>query len=461
MRVNYESYVSNADIPKHRILDFDERVHVATTALIVIDVQNDFCDSKGRCAESGQDLSLMPAMIENTKRLIASARDKGILTVFVRSSYGEAERGAVIAEQQKRYFGTVGDLCIEGTWGIEFVPGTEPAGLPNEVVITKHRPSLFWGTEIDLVLRSNGIKSVVICGVATEEGVESSARAAFFRDYYVVIAEDCCAGYSVDGHKAALANLDLLYAKISTGREVAASWTRSNSEDRGWKPEAKRQRLLGSLATRVNPRHTALVLVDMQNDFCSPGGRLDKNGESLNLIRETVPRVVRLLNWARASAVKVLHVRTEHDPITSHEDMRVDSKAEPSRTALQRGRMLDSCISGSWGAEIVDAIVPLPEEMIVLKHRFSGFMDTRLELLLKSNGIETIVVAGVTTNCSVESTVRDAVMRDFYAVVAEDCVATPDSAAHLHRSTLDTLQLHFCLVRLSDSIGQCWNAKIQ
>lgn len=454
MRVNYDSYVSIADVAKHRVLDFDERVHPATTALVVIDVQNDFCDPRGRCGLDGQDLSRMPAMLEKTKRLVNAAREMGILSIFVRSSYDEAVRGAVSTDQQKRYRGFAGGLCTEGSWGIEFVPGTGPMGLPNELIVTKHRYSLFWGTEIDLLLRSNGIKTVVICGVATEESVETSARAAFFRDYYVVVAQDCCTGFTVDGHNAALANLDQLYAKISDGRQVAESWAKSNAEERGWKAEVKRQKVMGTLAARVSPKHTALLLVDVQNDLCSTGGRLEQNGFSLDMIKETVPRIVKLLNRARAAGVKVFHVRTEHDPLTSSENIGPD--ADPSRLSLLRARMLDSCVKGTWGAEFVEMIVPLQDEMIVPKHRFSGFVDTKLDLLLKSNGIETIVLAGMTTNCSVESTARDAVMRDLYVVVAEDCVATADSVVHLHRSTLDTLRLHFCLVKPSEAIGSSW-----
>ena len=72
--MSFESYVSIAGMPKHRILEFTERVDPASTALVVIDVQNDFCDPAGRCGQDGEDLSPMPGMIENTKRLIADAR---------------------------------------------------------------------------------------------------------------------------------------------------------------------------------------------------------------------------------------------------------------------------------------------------------------------------------------------------------------------------------------------------
>ncbi len=112
---------------------------------------------------------------------------------------------------------------------------------------------------------------------------------------------------------------------------------------------------------------------------------------------------------------------------------------------------------GSWGGQFVDGIVPQSGEAIVTKHRFSAFVDTGLDLMLRARGIRTVIAAGVTTNCCVESTVREAAMRDFYLVVPEDCVAVKDKLADLHAASLESIRLYFGLVRPSTDLIAAWH----
>ncbi|MGB6935764.1 MAG: cysteine hydrolase, partial [Xanthobacteraceae bacterium] len=183
----YPSYIAIGDRPKQNPVSLEERLDPSSTALVVIDVQNDFCDRAGRNGLDGEDLSQILAILGPLRALIRKARQKHIFTIFVRSSY-DAIRGRALREQQRTRRGFDGGICREGTWGIEFVQGTGPEGLPGEAVVTKHSYGAFGGTEIDLLLRSNGIKSVVLAGVGTETSVESIARVAFFLDYKVLIA---------------------------------------------------------------------------------------------------------------------------------------------------------------------------------------------------------------------------------------------------------------------------------
>ena len=117
---------------------------------------------------------------------------------------------------------------------------------------------------------------------------------------------------------------------------------------------------------------------------------------------------------------------------------------------------VEVCLPGSWGGAFIDGIEPLPGEAVLPKHRFSAFADTGLDLMLRARGIETVVVAGVTTNCCVETTSREAVMRDFYLVVVEDCVAVKDHLKDLHDASLESLGLYFGLVRPSSTIIETW-----
>lgn len=465
--MNYDDYRTIAGVPKHRQVPFDERVDPATTALVIIDVQNDFCDLAGRGGVDREDMSMMPPMLESLKALIQAARAKGVFTVFVRASYDDVVRGPALNDQQRQRRGFDGGICLEGTWGIEFVPGTGPAGLPSEAVVTKHRYSVFGGTEIDLILRSNGIKTVIIAGTVTEGCVESSARDAHFRDYRVVTVEDCCASYSPQRHRASLGNLGRYFGVVSTSSAIIDAWSRATGTARGWQAETKRAKALGPLAARVAPEHTALILIDVQNDFCSKGGKFDQRGHGTSMVEGTVPHIVRLLELSRAAGTKVIHVQAEYGPMIRHVGSplwhRGGNRAAswagvPADAAAAQisDAMSESCVKGTWGQRFAGGIVPASGELVVTKHRYSAFVDTRLEQLLRSNGIRTVVLAGVTTNCCVESTARDASMRDFNLVVAEDCVAVPDDAAELHVTALESLRNHFGLVKTSDQIAAAW-----
>src|SRR5262249_59917777 len=95
---------------------------------------------------------------------------------------------------------------------------------PDEIVVTKHRYGAFEGTDLDLILRSLGIRSVIMTGVATNVCVETTARQAFMKDYYVVFAGDCCAGYSQVLHDSTLVNIDRFFGQVVTASQITACW---------------------------------------------------------------------------------------------------------------------------------------------------------------------------------------------------------------------------------------------
>src|SRR5712692_776288 len=156
---------------KGRLLEFTDRVDPAKTALVVIDVQNDFCDPAGAFGRLGHDVSMMPAMAGRVRELIGAARALGVLTIFVRGTYDEVVLSRPLAESYLRRGFTDG-MCLEGSWGADWYGDVRPYGGGNEVVLTKHCFSPFWGTAIDLYLRSNGIETVVVTGVVTSGCVE-------------------------------------------------------------------------------------------------------------------------------------------------------------------------------------------------------------------------------------------------------------------------------------------------
>ena len=192
------------------------------------------------------------------------------------------------------------------------------------------------------------------------------------------------------------------------------------------------KQVFSELHELVAPAHTALVVVDLQRDFCAPGWAFDRLGVDLSMYPPLIPRVSRLVERARAADVRVVYLQ-----MTALPDGASDSPAQLrfnlrlSHLARERtGESLSYTRDGSPGQEMLDELAPQPGDLVVKKYRSSGFWGTNLDLLLRSNGIKTVVVCGCTTEGCVESTARDAMFNDYYVVIAEDCVASDDPAQH-------------------------------
>jgi nicotinamidase-related amidase len=181
----------------------------------------------------------------------------------------------------------------------------------------------------------------------------------------------------------------------------------------------------------VGPAHTALLLIDMQRDFVDPNGLFGELGIDLSMYDETRARLAALLDAARRNGVLVVHVQN-----TALPDRMSDSPAQirfnlrMHAVARRQGPPLLYTVPGTAGHEFVDELAPQPNELVVRKYRSSSFWGTNLELLLRSNGVKTVVVGGCTTEGCVESTARDAMFCDHYVVIAEDCVGSDDKKQH-------------------------------
>jgi nicotinamidase-related amidase len=186
-----------------------------------------------------------------------------------------------------------------------------------------------------------------------------------------------------------------------------------------------------TLEELVDPAHTALLVVDMQRDFCTPGGAFDKLGVDISMYPPMVPRLARLIDGARAAGVPVFYIqmtvlpgRISDSPAQIRFNLRLhlgsDGVVEP----------LDYTPDGSEGQEIIPELAPRDGDVVVKKYRSSAFWGTNLDMLLRANGIKTCIVSGCTTEGCVESTARDAMFGDYYVVIPEDCVASDDRAQH-------------------------------
>ena len=204
--------------------------------------------------------------------------------------------------------------------------------------------------------------------------------------------------------------------------------------------------VLKTLKERCDPRYAALIVVDVQNDFVSPEGSAGKRGDDVAAAMAMVPNLVCLIEEGRRIGLTIIYIRTTHSDWT-------DTPSWIYRTSQKSG--LNTCREGSWGAEFYEGISPLPTERVVTKHRYSAFINTDLNTVLRARDIQSVLVCGVATNVCVETTARDGYMYDYYVTMIDDCSAAYD--AKLHMGTLENIRRHFGLVASSHEIIETWS----
>lgn len=187
----------------------------------------------------------------------------------------------------------------------------------------------------------------------------------------------------------------------------------------------------------------SLVVVDVQNDYCHPEGSLARKGSDVGGVRAMMPNLHRLIEAARNQDVPIVYIQTFHEDAT-------DSEAWTTRSS---GRSSAVCRRGSWGAEFFE-IEPRPEEIVVNKHRYSAFIHTRLDSVLRTLKVETLLLAGVSTNVCVESTARDGFMLDYHIVLLSDACAAYSKEAH--DMTLANIRDYFGAVTDTGEVIRLW-----
>ncbi len=182
----------------------------------------------------------------------------------------------------------------------------------------------------------------------------------------------------------------------------------------------------------VAPSMTALLIIDMQNDFATHGGALHKSGGNIDPIRTIVEPVEKLAQACRAQQTPILHARLltlpngESDSVGS---LRFKIRVRQQYRSDARAP-LDYTVKDTWGAEFVEELQPLPGELVVEKFRSSAFFETALDVILRAKRITSVLVTGCTTEGCVEATVRDLAARDYIPVVVRDCVASDHQDMH-------------------------------
>lgn len=207
---------------------------------------------------------------------------------------------------------------------------------------------------------------------------------------------------------------------------------------------------------------TAVIVVDMQNDFGSPGGMFDRAGIDIKPIQDIVRPIRAVLQAARSERMPVIYLKMAfHADLSdsSYPDGPTWVKHRPLEagepTTAPDGTPSRILIRDTWNTDIVDELQPHDDDIVIYKHRYSGFYNTTLTTELRDRRIETVVVVGATTSVCVDSTVRDAVFRDLHCLVLEDCTAEPialDAPRSNHDATLLTLELLFASISTSEAL---------
>lgn len=214
--------------------ELSELIDPKHTAVLVIDIQNDYCSKGGHRDRLGLQLVVgRETLIRNIKSLIEEARRAKVLIVYTQQTdlpnhmshsasmlYRLTKLVPSTRTPEEKF--SQETKAIEGTWGWKIVNDVKP--LEDDLVVRKHRASAFVGTDLDILLRANNIKTLAICGVVTQACVESTVRDAFHRDYFIVYLKDCVDSYDKDLHKGSLRYMEKLFGGVYTLNEVIRVW---------------------------------------------------------------------------------------------------------------------------------------------------------------------------------------------------------------------------------------------
>jgi len=215
-------------------------------------------------------------------------------------------------------------------------------------------------------------------------------------------------------------------------------------------------------AIDMDMARTALLIIDMQNDFGSTGGMFNRAGIDISGIRRAIEPTARVIAAARKTQIPIIYVKMGFRPDLSDAGP-ADAPNRIKHVRVHAGKTIQApdgrpsriLVRDTWNTDIVDELAPEPGDIVIYKHRFSAFFETELDAILKRLNAQYLIFTGCTTSVCVESTIRDAMFRNYSCVLLEDCTAEPvgnDFARSNHEASLLILQTLFAWISQSEKL---------
>lgn len=223
------------------------------------------------------------------------------------------------------------------------------------------------------------------------------------------------------------------------------------------KPLAQHQASLNARpdAIEFSPSSSAVIVVDMQNAYASKGGYLDLAGFDLSGIDDVISRTAGVLATARDAGMQIVFLQNGWDPAYKEAggpQAANQRKSNALRLMRQRPDLMGRLLSkGGWDYALVDALQPEESDIVVPKSRYSGFVGTPLDSILRSRDIRHLFFVGVATNVCVETTIRDAFGLEYYAVMVSDCCHQA-GPRHIHDATIFNVETFFGWTTTSEAL---------
>lgn len=188
----------------------------------------------------------------------------------------------------------------------------------------------------------------------------------------------------------------------------------------------------------IDLKRTALIVIDMQRDFCEKNGYADHMGLDVEILRQPIANIQKLLDWARQHQLLVVHTREGHrTDLTDLYSLKKKRTAGLKAEIGAEGPMGKLMLRDEYGHDLIDDLKPIAGEPVIDKPGYSAFAYTDLELILKNHDIKHLIISGVTTEVCVSSTFRQATDLGFYCITVEDACASAN--VDLHHSALQMI----------------------
>jgi nicotinamidase-related amidase len=413
----------------------EEILNPKHTVLVIHEMLNDFVTAGGAREKFRGGRIDADAITPVIAKLVAAARARNIRVAHVRwTRFEDASTDSdTVRQSQGGKPSAPGNY--EGTWGWEAPDLIKPVA--GDWVLPKWRQNAFYNTQLDALMRWNGIKTMVIVGIGAEAGIVPTVNTSSTMGYFTVAVEDAIRPSDPTRMEDAMKFIRGP-AIVRNHQQVIDIWNNAAAAPAltdvkvtpgaGAEPRTvtfRGREIPNEFEEIVSPRHTVLLVHEMLNDFITKGGVLDKAGRRIDADGILDP-MAKLIAAARAAKVRVAYVRW-----TNYADRSTSS--EPNiqtawKTLASGTPPPVFTVEGTWGWQIHDAVKPATGDWVIRKYRPDAFFATPLDTLMRWNAVRTIVVAGIGAEVGVVPTLMTAGNLGYFRVAIGDCLRPSNPA---------------------------------